>query len=268
MATQTIAQLFDLTGKNAIVTGGATGIGQAIVSRLAEAGASVMIADIDQKAAGQTVSQIKAKRGKAQAVRADVRSADDAKMVAQATIEAFGSIDILVNNAGIFPASPVLQITEEMWDKVLNTNLKGAFLYSQAVAQEMIKAGHGGKIINMASEAAMHPSGILTHYEASKAGVVMLTKSLALEFGPHNILVNAVAPGTIWTPGLVRESAQSSNLPGGSMEELLKGLAALLPLRRVGEPDDIAKVVLFLASAAANYMTGTLVLVDGGHLLL
>jgi len=267
MTMKTIAQLFDLSGKGAVVTGGAMGIGQAIASRLAEAGASVMITDIDQKAAGQTVSQIKDRGGKAQAIRADVSSAADAKKVAQATIEAFGSLDILVNNAGIFPASPALQITEEMWDKVLNINLKGAFLYSQAAAQEMIKAGHGGKIINIASEAAMHPSGVLAHYEASKAGVVMLTKSLALEFGPHNILVNAVAPGTIWTPGLVRESAQSPNLPGGSMEELLKGLAALLPLRRVGEPDDIAKVVLFLASTAANYMTGTLVLVDGGHLL-
>jgi 2-deoxy-D-gluconate 3-dehydrogenase len=268
MKINTIPQLFDLTGKGSIVTGGATGIGQAICFRLAEAGASVMIADIDQKSANQTLSQIKAKGGTAMAIRADVSSAADAKKAVQATLEAFGRLDILVNNAAIYPASPTLQITEETWDKVLDTNLKGTFLYSQAAAQEMIKAKRGGRIINIASASAMHASGFNAHYEASKAGMVMLTKSLALEFGPHNILVNAVAPATTRTHSQELVFEQAASIMGLSANQLMDGLAARTPLRRLGEPDDIAKVVLFLASAAADYMTGTLLVVDGGFLLL
>jgi 2-dehydro-3-deoxy-D-gluconate 5-dehydrogenase len=268
VANKTISQLFDLAGKNAIVTGGATGIGRAIAFRLAEAGAGVMIADIDQKVAEQTAAQVKAKGGKSQAIHADVSSQADAKKVVQATIEAFGTLDILVNNAAIYPPSPALQMSEEMWDKVMNVNLKGVFLFCQTAAQAMIKAGHGGKIINIASESALRPIGVLAHYEASKAGVVMLTKSLALEFGPYHIPVNAVAPGTIRTRGLEEELKFFPDPAGVGIEGLLQGLATQLPLRRVGEADDIAGVVLFLASDAANYMTGTLLLVDGGHMLI
>ena len=288
MATQSIAQLFDLTGKSAIVTGGAMGIGQAIAFRLAEAGAKVMIADIDQKAANQTLNHINTSGGKAKVIRADITREADAKSIIQATIEAFGRLDILVNNAGIYPASPVMQITEDMWDKVLNTNLKGVFLCCQAAAQEMIKAGNGGKIINIASTGSIQPTGVMAHYDASKGGTMMLTKALALELAPHNIQVNAVAPGTIRTPGQVREielgvtnslnvsgleqNKPSTDISGEQMQEIVEGvysqLAAGLPMKRVGEPDDIARVVLFLASNAANYMTGTLLLVDGGKLLL
>jgi len=264
---QTIAQLFDLTGKGAIVTGGAMGIGQAISCRLAEAGASVMITDIDLEAASQTVEQIKARGGKAQAIRADARSKADARKVVQTTVEAFGRLDILVNNAGIYPMSPVLEASEELWDKVLDTNLKGAFFYSQAAAQEMIKAGHGGKIINIASIDALHPYGATAHYAASKAGVVMLTKALALELGLHEILVNAVAPGGIMTPGTVATRRAISLATGMNDEQIIQSFTERLPLRRMGQPDDVAKVVLFLASAAADYMTGSLVLVDGGFLL-
>ena len=267
MASQTISQLFDLTGKSAIVTGGAVGIGQAIAFRLAEAGASVMIADIDKKAADQTVTQITAKGGKAKAIRADISSSADVKKTVQATVDAFGSLDILVNNAAIYPTAPALEIAEEVWEKVFNLNVKGTFLCCQTAAQEMIKAGHGGKIINLASVSAFHAIGFQASYEASKSSIVMLTKSLALELGPHNILVNAVAPGSVRTPGLVK---QIEHLTGGalSLEEATQAHSASLPLRRQGEPDDIAKVVLFLASGAADYMTGALLLVDGGMLLL
>ncbi len=265
METRTIVQLFDFTGKSAIVTGGAMGIGLAIALRLAEAGASVMIADIDLEAASQTVEQIRGNGGRAQAIRADVASVDDVGKMAQATMEAFGSIDILVNNAGIFPIVPnMMDISGELWDKVLGINLKGAFLCSQAVAREMIKAGRGGKIVNIASKAAFHPRIGMAPYSASKAGVVMLTKSLALELAPDNILVNAVAPGGVITPGTSVHIAAAptgdkpaSGAPSG-------GAMLQIPLRRLGEPDDIAKVVLFLASAASDYMTGSLVLVDGG----
>lgn len=267
MTKQTIAELFDLSGKGAVVTGGAMGIGQGIAFRLAEAGAGVMIADINLEAANQTVQEIKSRGGKAQAVYADVRSAADAKKVAKATVEAFGSLDILVNNAGIYPLVPLLRVTEELWDRVLDVNLKGSFLYAQASAEEMIKAGHGGRIINIASIDALKPQEMGVHYNASKGGVVMLTKSLALELAPHKILVNTVAPGGINTPGVDAASKAFSQATGIEPEVLMQGFAQRIPLQHRGGPDDIAKVVLFLASAAADYVTGSLLLVDGGYLL-
>lgn len=267
MPTPSIAQLFDLTGKAAIVTGGAMGIGRAIAFRLAEAGAAVAITDINAEASAETVSQIRDSGGRATAIRADASSPADAGMVAQTTMETFGRLDILVNNAGIFPFSPALQTSEELWDRVLDVNLKGAFFYSQAAAQKMVEAGHGGKIVNIASIDALHPTGNLAHYDASKAGLVMLTKALALEFAPHQILVNAIAPGAIQTPGAQAATGSLTMPSAESVEQIAEAFVARIPLRRRGDPDDIAKVVLFLVSGAADYMTGSLVVVDGGFLL-
>jgi 2-deoxy-D-gluconate 3-dehydrogenase len=266
VAKKTIAQLFDLSGKGAIVTGGGMGIGRAIVVRLAEAGAAVMIVDIDLDAAGKVVQRVKEKGGKAEAIKADIRSLSDAKKVAEATVKAFGSLDILVNNAGIYPISSALETTEELWDRTLDINLKGTFFFSQAAAREMVKAKHGGRIINMASIDAVHPMGEVSHYNASKGGVLSLTKALALEWGPHGIIVNAVAPGTIWTPGSEKLRVEQE-AAGKDPQELLKKFLTRWPLGRPGEPDDIAKVVLFYASEAANYITGTMLAVDGGYLL-
>jgi 2-deoxy-D-gluconate 3-dehydrogenase len=267
MTGQSITQLFDLTGKSAIVTGAGMGIGQAIAMRLAEAGASVLITDLDMDAAGQTVEQINAGGGKVESIRADASSAADARKVIQASMDAFGRLDILVNNAGIFSFSPSLQISEETWDKTLNVNLRGMFFHCQAAAQEMLKARRGGKIINIASMDGLHPTQVgLTHYNASKGGVIMLTKALALELAPHNILVNAIAPGPIATPGAAA-MADSLQARGEPIEELTENFMARLPSHRMGEPDDIAKVAVFLASAAADYMAGSLVVVDGGYLL-
>ena len=219
MTNQTIAQLFDLTGKGSIVTGGGMGIGQGIALRLAEAGASVMITDIDMEAANQTVEQIKTRGQSAQATYADARIAADTRKATQATVDAFGCLDILVNNAGIFPFARALELGEEMWDNVHNTNLKGVFFHSQAAAQEMIRARHGGKIINIASIDALHPTGYLAHYDASKGGVVMLTKALARELAPYDILVNAVAPGGIATPGAESFQSAWASILGISVEE-------------------------------------------------
>jgi 2-deoxy-D-gluconate 3-dehydrogenase len=252
-----IAQLFDLTGKVAIVTGGAMGIGQGIALRLAEAGAAVMITDINLEAANNTVNQIRSKGGKAEAIKADASSVADARRTVQETVRAFGRLDILVNNAGIYPFAPALQMTEEHWDKVLDINLKGLFFYSQAAAQEMMNEGHDGKIINIASIDALYPTGNLVHYDASKGGVVMVTKALALELGPHNIRVNAIAPGGIQTSGASGPAAS---------DEFMQAFISKIPLRRMGAPDDIARVVLFLASGASDYMAGSLVVVDGGFL--
>ena len=264
MSNKTIAELFNLKGNGAIVTGAGMGIGQAIAFRLAEAGAAVTITDIDLEAANKTVEQIIASGGTAQAIQADASSSDDAVRVTEATVKAFGSIDILVNNAGIFPHASVLDISEEMWDRVLDINVKGVYFYSRAAATEMIKAGHGGKIVNMASMEGLHPRQDLAHYVTSKAGVVMLTQALALELAPHNILVNAIAPGGILTPGTVAQRATLKS-SGKSLREIYDNFMSRLPLGRMGEPDDVAKVVLFMVSAAADYMTGSIILVDGGH---
>jgi 2-dehydro-3-deoxy-D-gluconate 5-dehydrogenase len=265
---QPIAELFDLTGKGALIIGGATGIGQGIAFRLAQAGASVMIGDIDLEEAEKSAQQIKNSGGKAQAIYADAGSVADAKKTTQAAVQAFGRLDILINNVGLRPYSPLMEISEQLWDKVLDANLKGTFFYSQAVAEKMIKAGHGGRIINMTSIAGLDTSGgALPYYNASKAGVVMLTKALALEFAPHKILVNAIAPGAISTPGSDKGFQLRAQAIGKPVEEILEGWAKRIPLGHRGQPDDIAKVVLFLASAAADYMTGSIILVDGGYLL-
>ena len=267
MATQTIPQLFDLSGKVAIVTGGASGIGQGIAFRLAEAGANVMISDIDLDSAHRTADQIKAVGGRVQTIYADAGSVQDTQKTVQATLETFGRLDILVNNAGFYPFRPLFDIDEEIWDRVLNVNLKGVFFYSQAAAREMIRGGRGGKIINLASTRSFHPALGLAHYSASKAGVVMLTKSLALELASHSITVNAVAPGGIITPGTGKAGAEAVQVGSMSMKEISSGFQARLPLSGKREPDDIARVVLFLASSASDYMTGSVLVADAGYLL-
>jgi NAD(P)-dependent dehydrogenase (short-subunit alcohol dehydrogenase family) len=266
MGTQNIGQLFDLTGKGSIVTGGGNGIGKAIAFRLAEAGASVMIADLDVETAKDAAKQIRAKGGKAATTVANANLPADAERVIAEAIAAFGHFDVLVNNAGIYPAATILSMTEEAWDSVQSTNLRGVFFYSQTASQQMIKAGHGGKIINITSLEALHPSLQHAHYAASKGGVVTLTKALALELAPHHILVNAIAPGIIKTHGL--EELLDTLMPTGqSFEEKAQLFLPRVPLYRVGEPDDIAKVALFLASTASDYITGETIVVDGGYLL-
>jgi 2-deoxy-D-gluconate 3-dehydrogenase len=266
MATKSIAELFDLTGKGAIVTGAGMGIGRAIAYRLSEAGAAVMIADVDLDAARKTADRIKERGRKAEAIKADASSTADARKVAEAAVQAFGSLDILVNNAGIYPLSMALETTEELWDKTLNINLKGLFFFCQAAAREMTKSGRGGKIINIASIDAVHPMGEVSHYNASKGGVLSLTKALALEWGPHKIHVNAVAPGSVWTPG-TEKTRQAREAKGQGVEDLLNKFMGRMPLGRPGAPDDIAKVVLFFASEASDYVTGAMLVVDGGYLL-
>lgn len=261
-------QLLDLSAKTAVITGAARGIGLGIASRLAEAGAQVAICDISEKDAQEAVQKLSAKGAKATAITVDVsKKADIQKMVAE-TVKVYGGIDILVNNAGIFPNVQVLNMTEEDFDKVIDINLKGVFLTTQAVAQQMIDQGRGGKIINITSIDALHPSSAgLAHYDAAKHGVWGFTKNVALELAPHKIWVNAIAPGGIATPG-VEEIQKKLELPKGvDMEKLLEAFLAKIPMKRMGEPDDIGKVALFLASAMSSYMTGAQIIVDGGVLL-
>lgn len=262
---ESIAQLMNLEGKVAIVTGGALGIGEAISMRLAEAGASVLIADINIEAAKRTAGNIVEKGGKAEAVKTDVSNANDTQQLIKAAVSTFGGIDILVNNAGIYPPSPAVNMSEAQWDKVLAINLKGTFLCAQAAAKEMIKAGGGGKIINLASAGATVPTGMMSHYDASKGGVISFTKSLAKELGQFQITVNAVAPGGVPTESsaaVAAEMIKILNLPKDAVPPPRSVLG------RWGSPDDIAKVVCFLSSSMADYMTGSLVSVDGGFLLM
>ncbi len=267
MPLPAIAQLFDLTGKSAIVTGGARGIGEAIALRLAEAGARVMIADIDQDAAAGTAERIRTKGGTVEVFCADAGSAWDAHKAVAAAVDGFGGLDILVNNAGIFPLVPVLDVPEDLWDQVIEINLKGAFLYAKAAGAVMAEAGRGGRIINLASIDGIRPNGMAAHYNASKGGVLMLTKALALELAPHGILVNAVSPGGITTPGTDAAREKVTRSMGIPAEDILQGWIQRVPLKRMGQPDEVARVVLFLAGAAADFITGANIVVDGGYLL-
>ena len=258
-------KLLNLSGKTAIVTGGSIGIGYGISYRLAEAGANVVIASRNLEEAQKAVDELVQKGFKAKAVKTDVSSEEDVKNLVKETIRLFGSIDILVNNAGVYPFAPLAGLTSEIFDKTIAINLRGVFLCIKYVSEEMIKKGKGGRIINISSIDAIHPSMVgLSHYDASKHGVWGFTKNVALELAKDNIFVNAVAPGGIMTPGTA--VAQS----GGKLVQLERNPEPPkmdVPIGRMGVPDDIGKVVLFLASEMASYLTGSQIVVDGGYLL-
>jgi 2-deoxy-D-gluconate 3-dehydrogenase len=253
---RSINEMLDLSSKVAIVTGGAVGIGKGIVQRLHEAGAAVVVADMNEGAARQTVDELNTnKPDSALAVRVDVSNEDDVKAMVEATISRFGHVDILVNNAGIYPFKLFTEADAALYRKVFEVDMLGVFLCTQAVTRQMISQG-GGKVINISSVDALHPTSIgLAHYDAMKHGVWGFTKNIALELAPHNITVNAIAPGVVATPGVADLSS------GGSTAANVN-----IPLGRVAEPDDIAKAVLFIASGLSDYMTASQVVVDGGLL--
>lgn len=267
MGNLPISKLLNLSGKTAIVTG-AVGIGFGIAYRLAEAGANVAIATRNLDEAKSSVQKLKDKGFNAVAIRADVSSEEDVKRMVEEAVLMYGSVDTLVNNAGIYPSIPVSQMTLEDFDKVLSVNLKGVFLCTKYVSEQMIKKGKGGRIINITSIDALHPSSVgLAHYDASKHGVWGFTKNVALELAPHKIWVNAIAPGGILTEGVKKMQSQHPATAGVDQNKILEAFLAKIPMRRLGEPDDIGKVALFLASDMASYMTGTQIVVDGGVLL-
>ena len=244
-----------LSGKAAVVTGASRGIGRAIAEALGAAGASVLI-NYSQDAAGAaaTVAAIAAAGGNAQALQGDAADPAAAAALVGACIATHGQIDILVNNAGINIPKEAFDVTEEDWDRVLDINLKGLFFMSQRVGKIMCTAG-GGKIVNIASQ-----NGVVGYYKraaycSSKAGVVNLTRVLAIEWASHNITVNAVGPTFILTP-LTQSTFDDPTL----REDIIKRI----PLGRVGQPEDVVGAVVFLASPAANLITGHTLLVDGG----
>jgi len=261
-------KLLDLTNKTTIVTGGALGIGRGITYRLAEAGANVIIANRTLEEAEKVAAELTAKGWKVKAIRTDVSVEADVKQLADLTVKEFGGIDILINNAGIFPSIPVHKMTLSDFENVLKINLEGVFLTTKYVSEQMITQGRGGKIINITSIDALHPSSVgLAHYDASKHGVWGFTKNTALELSQYKITVNAIAPGGILTEGVKKLQASMPVAGGVDMQKMMEGFLAKIPMHRMGQPDDIGKVALFLASDMASYLTGSQIVVDGGALL-
>jgi 2-deoxy-D-gluconate 3-dehydrogenase len=264
MPKKSISELFNLSGQTAVVTGGAMGIGYGIVKRLFEAGANIVIADIDKKIGEEKVKELNEKgKNKVIFIKTDVSSEKDVKNLVVKTVKEFGKLDIFVNNAGIFPNKLVLDMGLSLWEKIQGINLRGVFLCCREAGKVMAKS-EGGNIVNIASIDALHPSmSGLASYDASKHGVWGFTKNFALEVAKKGIRVNAIAPGGISTEGV-----QKMNGGGGANQaEMIKQFTQKIPLGRFGEPDEIALAVLFLASDASSYMTGEIIVVDGGFLL-
>ena len=263
-----INDLISLAEKRAIVTGGAMDIGFAISYRLAQAGASVLIADIDAEAAQEAIEQLKGTGYNAIFTRCDVSQEEEVKAMVGTAMAKMGGIDILVNNAGIYPRTPLSQMTGSDFETAISVNLTGTFLCSRYASEKMIEQRRGGCIINIASIDSLHPSSTgLSAYDSSKGGVLMLTRSMALELGRYNIRVNAIAPGGIMTQGMLSQTRASSKEPEKAQLKELKAFMARLVLGRMGDADDVARVALFLASDLASYVTGDLIVVDGGYLI-
>ncbi|HSJ45709.1 MAG TPA: SDR family oxidoreductase, partial [Euzebyales bacterium] len=256
---------FSLVGKSAIVTGGAMGIGLGCATWMARAGANVLIADVDGDAAEQATAQLGDEGGTADGITLDVTAADAGSRVVGACVDRYGAVDVLVNNAGIYPRVPMLEMERALFDRVYEINLKALAFCSKAAAALMKDHGRGGAIVNIASVDGFHPSMVgLAAYDASKGGVVMFTKSFALEMAPHKVRVNAIAPGGIDTPG-THQPLEGSGMTAEQMGAVRQGfLDTKIPMKRYGEPEDIGKVAVFLASDAASYVTGETVVVDGG----
>jgi NAD(P)-dependent dehydrogenase (short-subunit alcohol dehydrogenase family) len=244
--------------KVAIVTGGASGIGFGIAQRLAADGAKVAVFDIDAAAADAAVATIEADGGSALAVEVDVADRASVERGVEVVRDRFGPVTILVNNAGKEGFEKFLSISLESWNSILTVNLTGTFHCCQVVLPDMVAAGWG-RIVNISSSSAQGGQPLMTHYVASKAGMIGFTKALALEFGPKGITVNTVPPGFIDTPMVRRSEAQ------GRLGEGVEHHASLTPVRRAGQPDDIAAACAYLVSNEASYVTGQVIGVNGGR---
>jgi len=252
-----IGELFDLSGKVAIVTGGASGIGFACAKRLAEAGAAVLIADLNPEAGKKKAKELTTAGYKADFVKCDVTQEPHVTNMVDTAVKTFGGLDIMVNNAGIYPLKPITEMDVETWDRIMDINMKGVFFGCLKASQQMIKQGRGGSIINTASASAFHPTIGFTAYDCSKAGVWMLTRTLAVELAPYKIWVNSVSPGPIQTEGT--SSPEAIELNRRRLHRILMG--------RIGGPDEIANIVLFLASRASSLITGSDIVADAGWTL-
>jgi meso-butanediol dehydrogenase/(S,S)-butanediol dehydrogenase/diacetyl reductase len=256
-----------LEKKIAIVTGAGRGIGRAIALALAKEGADVVVSDINQKEAKQVAKEIEDLGHASLAVKTDVTSKNDVDDLMKKTIEKFSSLDIMVSNAGVSSMENVIDMSEEKWDFNMDINLKGTFLVTQAATRHMITQQRG-KIICTASMAGKGGVATQAHYNASKHGVIAYVKSLAQELAPYGITVNSICPGSIKTSMQDREVQWSAKIrgAGATPESIREEMANFTPLGRIGHPDDVAKVVIFLASDDATFMTGQAINVTGGQI--
>jgi NAD(P)-dependent dehydrogenase (short-subunit alcohol dehydrogenase family) len=248
-----------LSGKVAIITGAARGIGRACAERFAREGAKIVVADIDQARGQETASALSDGGTESLFVACDVGDSDQVAALIAASEDAFGGIDVLVNSAGILQNIDFLDVTEQDFDRVLRVNLKGPLLVGQAVARQMIDQGRGGAIVNLSSVGALLAAPFQAAYNISKGGVAQLTRVMALSLAPHGIRVNAIGPGTIGTE-MTNELLAD--------EALRSRILSRTPLGRVGEPAEVAAIAVFLASDEASYITGQTVYCDGGRLAL
>ena len=262
-----VDRLLRLDGETAIVTGAAKGIGLAVATRLAEAGATVMLSDVDVTALADATAALADRGFSIDSHPADVASESDVRSLVDACVDRLGGIDMLVNNAGVFPAFSVRGMSTEDLDRVVSINLRGPVMLTRDVAEVMIAAGTGGRILNITSIDALHPSMVgLAAYDASKHGLWGFTKNAALELAQHGVRVNALAPGGVLTPGVMemtRGGAEGDVDPAGGVDDFV----AALPTGRLADPDEIATVALAILSPIGSYMVGSQVVVDGGALL-
>jgi 3-oxoacyl-[acyl-carrier protein] reductase len=253
----------ELSGQVAIVTGAGRGIGRATALELAQMGADIVVAELDREGAERTAAEVKGLGRRVSFVRTDVTSRDDLKAMAERARAEFGRIDILVNNAGIYRAAAPLDVTEEHWDAIMNVNAKAVFFASQAVLPTMV-AQKRGAIISLASMAGKIGNRNNLPYNASKAAVISMTKSLALAHAADGIRVNCVCPGFVETDMWTYVSREQGRLMGLTPEEFTRQRASQVPLGRMERPEDVAQVIGFLASSKSGYMTGQALSVDGG----
>ncbi|OPY86170.1 MAG: 3-oxoacyl-(acyl-carrier-protein) reductase FabG [Smithella sp. PtaU1.Bin162] len=244
-----------LKDKVAIVTGSGRGIGEAIVLRFAAEGAKIVVNDVNEKDAGAVVEKIKAKGGQATAVIGSVALRETVQSMVDTAGREYGTLDIIVNNAGITRDAILHKMTDDQWNQVIDTNLKGVFLGIQCAARVMREKGYG-KIINISSTSALGNTGQI-NYSAAKAGVIGMTKTAAKELGIKGVNVNAIAPGMIWTDMM-------KNMPPETIKQMDAALPFLVPLNRKGQPEDIANLALFLASDESSFITGQVIFCDGG----
>lgn len=255
-----LPKIYGLEGHSAVVTGGGSGIGKATAQLLAEAGARVVVADIDAEAAAAVARELTDAGYDSLAVTTDIADETSVREMFKACKNAFNSVDILVNNASIFPKVPFLEVSASQWERMHSINLHGTFLCMQQAIGHMVEGGNGGAIVNISSVSSQQVAVFNNvTYNTTKAGVNALTKTAALEFAKHRIRVNAVLPGGVATEGAKSASATASTPVTGPLTQPER-----LPLGRIGSPHDIAKAILFLASPAADYITGQLLAVDGG----
>jgi NAD(P)-dependent dehydrogenase (short-subunit alcohol dehydrogenase family) len=256
-----------LKDRVALITGGGRGIGRGVALRFAREGAKLALVDIEQAHLDETAAELDATETGVEHIelQGDVSSSADVERFFAETKERFGRLDVLVNNAGIGnPPLPIIAMPEEAWDRTLAVNLKSVFLCSKAAAQQFIAQGGGGRIVSVASQAGKTGYPMLTPYCASKAGIILFTQAFAREVAPQKISVNCVCPGTIDTP-LLRDGIETASGGAIKFEDVAGQVLPSIPLGRVGYPEDVAKVVTFLASDEADYMTGQAINISGGQ---